>query len=586
MSTASRRLWWAALVICAATLAGIVIGELTVDLPRVRTRLTMVIGPTGAGVWVIAGLIAWRARPESRVGPLMVLIGWLHPAEPLLGGLFGAYVQWIFWLVSPIATLILILALSFPSGRLTGSARVAAGLAWAHFGLGAVATLFQVRSVRCPACPPNPLPFPHDSAVNDAISAIAAPLWIAAWALTAVILAQRWRGASPPARRALNPMLWGMLQYAVIAVLLPLVGFGAGDGRPDKPGFWSFALIPVGFLIGMLRTRQHRSVVADLMVELGSAPEPRRLRQLLARTLGDPSLQVAFWLPDRQTYVDADGSPVELPAEDERRRVSVLQQDDEPLAALVYDPALLEDPKLLGAVTNAARLALENSRLQAELRARLQQIRDSRRRLVNATDAERKRIERNLHDGAQQTLLGLRIAVRLARNQAGADPAVLDALLAEIDAELQAAVEELRALARGVHPAVLSDAGLEPALAELARRAAIPTRLTCDCAERLPPAIETAAYYVAAEALANVLKHAHASHVEIALARADGHATIEVADDGCGGADRSGGGLSGLRDRVEALEGTLAIDSDAHTGTRVRAEFPLLRQTSGSATAP
>jgi signal transduction histidine kinase len=574
MSTASRRLWWAALVICAATLSGIVIGEHTIDLPRVRSRVNKVVGPTGAGVWVIAGLIAWRARPDSRVGPLMVLIGWLHPAEPLLGGLFGAYVQWLLWLVSPISTLILILALSFPSGRLTGPARVAAGLAWAHYGLQAVATLFAVRSQRCPACPPNPLPFPHDGAVSDLILDVGAPLWIAAWGLTAVILARRWRESSVPGRRALNPMLWGMLQYAVINVLLPLVGFGVGDGRPDKPGFWSFALIPVGFLIGLLRTRQHRSVVADLMVELGSAPEPRRLRQLLARTLGDPSLQVAFWLPDRQRYVDADGSPVELPGADEPRRVSALEQDGEPLAALIYDPALLEDPKLLGAVTNAARLALENSRLQAELRARLHQIRESRERLVNATDAERRRIERNLHDGAQQTLLGLRVAVQLARTQGGADPKAFDSLLAEIDAELQAAVEELRTLARGVHPAVLSDEGLEPALAELARRAAIPTRLTCDCDQRLPPPIETAAYYVASEALANVLKHAHASHARISLARRDGHATIEVGDDGRGGADPRGIGLSGLRDRVEALDGTLAIDSDAHPGTRVRAEFP------------
>ena len=427
-------------------------------------------------------------------------------------------------------------------------------------------------SERCPACPPNPIPF-ADQDVSDVIYEVREPLELAAWTLTAVILAQRWRAASAPGRRALNPMLWGTLQYAILTVLLVPLGFGLADGRPDKPAFWSFALIPVGVLIGMLRTRQHHSVVADLMVELRAQPGPEELRALLARTLGDPSLELAFWLPDRRIYVDAAGSPKPLD-EDDGRRVSVLRDDsDEPLAALVYDPALLEDPKLLGAVSAAAQFALENSRLQAELRARLHDVRESRARLVTATDAERRRIERNLHDGAQQTLLGLRLAVRLARNRAG-DPQALDTLLADIDEELQGAVEELRTLARGVHPPILSEEGLEPALAALARHAAIPTQVSCDCPQRLPAPVETAAYYVAAEALANVHKHAHASRARIDVALADGRAVIEVSDDGRGGADPQGSGLRGLRDRVEALDGTLGILSTPTTGTRVRAEIP------------
>jgi hypothetical protein len=169
MSVAARRLWWAALVICAATLAGIVIGELTIDLPRVRTRRNMVIGPTGAGVWVVAGLIAWRARPDSRVGPMMVLIGWLHPADPLLGGLFGAYVQWLFLAFAPLVVLILQLALSFPSGRLIGPARVAAGVAWASWFIQAGSTIIKPRSERCPACPPNPLPFADHQGLSDVL---------------------------------------------------------------------------------------------------------------------------------------------------------------------------------------------------------------------------------------------------------------------------------------------------------------------------------------------------------------------------------------------------------------------------------
>jgi signal transduction histidine kinase len=572
MSVASRRLWWAALVISAATLVGIVIGELTVDLPRVRSRVNMVIGPTGAGVWVVAGLISWRVRPDSKVGPLMVLIGWIHPAEPLIGGLAGAYVQWVLFILMPLHTLILQMALSFPGGRLTRAARITVGAAWTAWFIGAIAIALDLRSERCPACPPNPIPF-ADQDISDLIYAVREPLELAVWTATVVILIQRWRTASKPGRRALNPMLWGTLQYAILTVLLVPLGFGLNDGRPDKPGFWSFVLIAVGVLIGMLRTRQHHSVVADLMVELHAQPGPEELRALLARTLGDPSLELAYWLPDRREYVDAAGSPAPLD-EDDGRRITVLRDDnEEPLAALVYDPALLEDPKLLGAVSAAAQFALENSRLHAELRARLHDVRESRSRLVTATNAERRRIERNLHDGAQQTLLGLRLAVRMARNRTG-DPKLLDTLLADIDTELQGAVEELRTLARGVHPPVLSEEGLEPALAALARHAAIPTEVSCAVPERLSEPVETAAYYVAAEALANVHKHAHAGRARIDVAVAHGRAVIEVSDDGCGGADPQGSGLRGLRDRVEAIDGTLRILSTPATGTRVRAEIP------------
>ena len=188
MSVASRRLWWAALVICAATLAGIVIGELTIDLPRVRSRRNMVIGPAGAAVWMVAGLISWRVRPDSKVGPLMVLIGWLHPAEPLIGGLGGAHVQWVLFILIPLSTLILQMALSFPNGRLTRAARITVGVAWAGWFIGAIAVALDTRAERCPACPPNPIPF-ADQDVSDVIYEVREPLELAAWTLTAVILA-------------------------------------------------------------------------------------------------------------------------------------------------------------------------------------------------------------------------------------------------------------------------------------------------------------------------------------------------------------------------------------------------------------
>jgi len=534
-----------------------------------------VLGTIIPGAWMVAGLAAWRLRPETKIGMLMVGVGCTYPWNPL-AALGGAYVQWFYLMFGGVTgALVAYTALAFPGGVLTRPAVIAALLVcFERLILAPASVAFRAESVVCPACPPNPYPTAGQPALVDFLSALKTPVGIAAWLGIAVVLTHRWRGASAPARRALAPMLWVAVLYALAHFYFFLIG-RAGDARPGTLLSFAFALIPLGFLVGLLRTRQHRSVVADLVVQLGSVPEPVALRDLLARTLGDPSLQLAFWLPDRQAYVGADGSPMRLPEPGEQRRVSVIEHEREPLAALVYDPALLEDPKLLEAVTAAARLALENSRLQAELRARLLEVRESRARIVAAGDAERRRIERNLHDGAQQTLLGLRLAVRLARNRADGDAGLLDAQLAEIDAELQGAVEELRTLARGVHPAVLSEEGLQPALEALARRAMIPTLVTCRCPSRLPAPLETAAYYVASEALANVVKHAHATRATIDVSLSDGHAVIEVTDDGRGGADPHGSGLRGLRDRVEALDGTLRIESRDGAGTSVRADVPL-----------
>jgi signal transduction histidine kinase len=199
-------------------------------------------------------------------------------------------------------------------------------------------------------------------------------------------------------------------------------------------------------------------------------------------------------------------------------------------------------------------------------------VRASRARIVEAGDAERRRLERDLHDGAQQRLLGIRLALQLARSRM-AEGAGSDDLLAEADDEVMEALAELRSLARGIHPAVLTDEGLAPALAALARRAPVPVELRV-CPERLPGSVEATVYFVAGEALANVAKHAHAAHVTIDVTRSNGSVAIEIADDGTGRADPRGAGLRGLRDRVEALDGRLQVDSAPGRGTRVRAALP------------
>jgi signal transduction histidine kinase len=307
------------------------------------------------------------------------------------------------------------------------------------------------------------------------------------------------------------------------------------------------------------------------VLELDHTP-PHRVRDALARSLGDPSLQLALWLPERGAFVDAAGREVELPGDERRRAVTHLEHAGEPLAALVHDPSLLEEPELVQAAGVAARLALENARLQADMRAQLVQVQESRVRIVAAADEERRRIERDLHDGAQQRLVALGLQLRSAQHRT-LDPELKSLLDAAVD-ELQFAVDELRELARGVHPAILTEEGLAAALESLAARSPFPIFL--DVLEgRFPAQVEATAYFVACEALANVAKHAQASKASVSIARRDGILSIEVSDDGVGGARPfTGSGLSGLADRVEALGGTLRVESRPGGGTRVLGAIP------------
>jgi signal transduction histidine kinase len=253
----------------------------------------------------------------------------------------------------------------------------------------------------------------------------------------------------------------------------------------------------------------------------------------------------------------------------------VLGSPESPIAALLHDPVLLERRALLEAAGAAARLALENERLQAELRAQLAELRASRTRIVQAGDDERRRLERNLHDGAQQRLLSLGLALQLAHAQIGAEANGASELLTEAEDELRAALDELRELARGIHPAILTDQGLGAALRTLAERSAVPVTIVAVPDERLDESIEAAAYFLVSESLANCAKYARASAVRVSITRRDGNAVVDIDDNGVGGADPAGGsGLRGLSDRVHALDGTFRIDSPRGGGTHIHAELP------------
>jgi len=356
---------------------------------------------------------------------------------------------------------------------------------------------------------------------------------------------------------------------AVDAIVQALTG-----SEPDAvffPPLVARLLIPLAFVFGLVRARLGQVAVGDLVIEL-DAIGPETMEQALARTLHDPSLRLGFRLAQADHFVDSLGRPVELPGEGGELTATFIERDGEKLAVLVHDQALLEHPRLVESVVAAARLALDNERLQAQLQNQLAELRASRARLVEAADGERRRLERNLHDGAQQRLIAVGLALNLLRGRIVSHPAA--PLLGEAEQELAHALQELRELARGIHPAILTDQGLAAAARTLATRGAIPVTVNAN-GQRFPPAVETAGYYLIAEALTNISRYAQATRAWITITHGDGLARIEIGDDGIGGADPDRGtGLSGLADRIGALEGRLAIDSPSGRGTTIAAEIP------------
>jgi len=297
------------------------------------------------------------------------------------------------------------------------------------------------------------------------------------------------------------------------------------------------------------------------------------VREALAEQLGDRTLAIAYWLPERELFVDERGHPVTLPEPGTSKAWTAVAHHGNRVAAIIHDAELQARPELVEAAAAAAVLALDNERLKADLNARLEDLRASRRRIVEATVETRRRLERDLHDGAQQRLVSLSVDLQLLRGRVAGEPAL--ELLHSAIATLGEAQTELRELARGIHPPMLADLGLVPALDSLAQRSAVPVELDLRLNGRFPKQVETAGYFVVAEALTNVVKYACATHARLTASNSGGVLWLEVGDDGVGGADpANGSGLRGLSDRVAALDGELVIDSPVGNGTRVTARIP------------
>ena len=531
--------------------------------------------------FLASGLVAWRLRPDSPIGPAMVATGLLRLAEtpfwsqdPLaftLGHVFSyAYLVGIVYIL-----------LVFPSGRLESLfvrglflagvvAAVPLQVAWLLTGGHDVAGA-------CTGCPANVLEVVRAPDLAEGIQLSQAAIGTVVSAIAIAVILRRWWWASAPLRFAITPLIWAGVA-TLAAQLLHHGSFALGISLGDAPSILldlTLALMAVAFLIGVARTRLARSAVADLGTELNRSMGPGDLRTALARVLRDPSLQIAYWLPSEGRFVDSEGRLAALPAPGTDREVTMVEREDRRIAALVHDPAVTDDGSLVQAVAAAAGLQLENERLQAELRSQLEEVRASRARIVEATEEERRRIERNLHDGTQQRLVSISMTLGLADARVATDTAAAHGLIAEARTSLTAALEEVRELSQGIHPSILTERGLGEAVDELALRTHVPVAVDLRLAERLPPPVEATAYYVISEALANVAKHAEASRAQVDVTLDEGRALIAISDDGRGGADAGrGSGLRGLRDRVEALGGRFTLESGLGSGTVIRAEIP------------
>jgi signal transduction histidine kinase len=556
---------WAAVVVAEAlALRPLLVGGTTHPL-YVIFRLV-------GGSFAVCGLIVWRVRPDSRSGKLMTATGFAFFLGPLLAQVATPFVQtlgmalpdlWLVFLVPLVLTLL-------SGGRLRTRLDRAIALT-----VAVAVLVFAPMELLFRELPGNVLTIRPDPDIASAVATVQRLIIVAAFAAVVVVVAVRFRAASPPGRRALLPAVAGALCLVLFAALIIRDRFRPSVVVETLDWITAFFIltVPLAFLAGLLRSRLARGGLADLFRRINDLP-PVELQAALVRVMGDPSLVIAYRQPDGG-YRDADDRPVEVAEPGGGQSVATVRRDDEPVAALVYDRSLDDDPELVEAVCAAAMIALDNRHLHAEAQARLAELRASRERIIAVGDAERRRIERNLHDGAQQRLVALTLQLSMIQRQIRADPTVAEQMVNSASDELARSLTELRELARGIHPSTL-DHGLDIALEALAMRSAVPTTVTVEPGPQLPDPIAFAVYLVISEALTNVARYAAATSASVRVSRTEPGLVVEVADDGVGGADMTRGtGLRGLADRVEALDGTLRVGDGPGGGTVVTAVLPV-----------
>jgi signal transduction histidine kinase len=552
------------------------------------TTVGQAFAPVVVWSWVGIGVYATSRRPQNRFGTTMVAVGFVYFLTTLTSSSHELIFSLAFLTSGVFIASIVHMLLAYPTGRL--ESRRAAGFVIASYLLLLSANLsLALLGGPChcgPDHPPLVLTIVHAPELADTLFSIALISALVLAVGLIVLLWRRLRLATTAERRSLAPVLTtGMMFVDALAIsaLLDLIGMPSWLVQlPDVVGVLALCALPYTFLISLARSRWFRAGAVAELVERLNGQRRRSLRDALADALGDDDLRLLTWIPRDQRFLDEQGRP--FTAQDiAGRALTEVERDGRRVGAIVHDPALLEDTDLVAASVNAVAMALENERLEAELRARVAELEVSRERVIEVGLAERRRLERDLHDGAQQRLVALGLQVAMARAKLDADPEAAGRLLDQARDELRQAQAELRELARGIHPAILTDRGLGAAVTSLAERSTIPAYVTEVPEQRLPAAVEAIAYFVVAESLTNVAKHARARQAEVTVRRENGHAVVLVSDDGVGGAgngngrnggDGLGSGLRGLSDRLAAVDGRLTVHSPPGAGTVIRAEIP------------
>jgi signal transduction histidine kinase len=564
-------------------------GDMPHDVSLAERQALIVAVPIGVGLY------AWRERTHARFGRLLVLAGYAWFLAALAGSSnevlysIGRVTGWF------VEAGLIYLMLAFPSGRLTTRVdRLLVGIAFGVVTLLFLPTALVAESYPAPSplstcdadCPPNAfMVLGSEPAVLDDLVVPLRELLVAALTLAVIVrLADRIRRATGLLRRTLTPVLvFAIMRTLALGVAITLRGAGAGDSLVAGASAVIALGLPaicVGFLIGLLRWRLYMAnSLVRLALGLPGLANPAQRRELIAATLTDPTVDLAF---KRQEpgggWVDVDGKPTTLPRPADDREATLILDEGEPVAAVVHAAALSEQRPFIEAVGAYAFVWDDNWRLAARVESSLKELRESRARILAAADDERRRIERDLHDGGQQRLVALRIRLELAEELMKDDPPRARRMLHRLGGDVDAALEELRSLAAGVYPSLLSARGLNDAIRTAALQSPLPTSVEVDGADRYSDEVETAAYFCCIEALQNVAKHApEASAVAISLSR-NGDLRFEVRDDGRGFMPTEvvpGDGLMNMSDRMAAVGGELEIRSAPGSGTTVIGTIPV-----------
>jgi signal transduction histidine kinase len=555
----------------------------------------LVLDATTGLTFVAAGLVAAWFRPASPAGLLLLVSGALwfvgsygptgRPVLTHLGFAFEGYYD--------LTLAVLLLLLSATARGLRPRSLVAVlAVAMSARSLGRLTlTDPAVFMPECTDCPSNPFALHADVGLFESVELMTNTVMAICFVLVAIVAASRLLSVSGAARRSRWPVLLaGTLAmagaaYHALEYAWP-VATGTGLLELEEPLhevrawliFGLRVLVPIGFMVGVIQQRSRAGPLAPLATHLRGRDGSTSTGDAIRTALGDPS---ASLLRARQhAWTTEAGLEVPVPHDDpaSSRAVTLIGSEPSPVAAIEHDRALLEQPELLEGVTTLVHLAIENERLEAELRSQLHEVTQSRARIVSAAEEERRRIERDLHDGAQQRLVAASLSLRDARALAVSAEAAapLTESLDGLAHELAAAIRELRELARGIHPAILENEGLAAAVAGLARRSSVPVEVRVEIPGRQPAIVESTVYFTIAEALTNTQRYAHATGATVSVTAGPGRVEVAVSDDGVGGVDPArGSGLRGLADRVRALGGGLDIDSVPGSGTAIRAWIPL-----------